>query len=362
VAPPATHADTGVECNLATYSRRGWCRLEQWAHLATAGTKHMYIADGGEQVLRDAADDGSWWRDSIRVFDGDFSYDEDRVTIVDSVIGLWALALMKSNTPEGMRVQALVREVGKDVIFPVSLCGNLIARLEALHAATQEHEHEKAERKRQAGALSTVSSERVSSSVKSIASGGTGRASGGTGRGRRRASSIVPVKRQRSLASMLAEAAAKERDRGDGLRRSKSGMRSSRRHSSAAGVQVVPEDGLSRPGKRFASSFSASGLRGRGSTSTSATHLSPMVSRATSLGAPPLDDRWCGMLPSRSESLPVSDTAPSSARAVCCHAASLATATGVHASPHGGAACAPSSTVASVGPGSCAAAVPVDPV
>jgi hypothetical protein len=33
--------------DLASYARRGWCRLEQWARLAQHSTEHMYVCDGG---------------------------------------------------------------------------------------------------------------------------------------------------------------------------------------------------------------------------------------------------------------------------------------------------------------------------
>ena len=49
-APFAMHADLNVECNLASYKRRGWCRAEVFSHVARRGTKNVYVAgfNGGE--------------------------------------------------------------------------------------------------------------------------------------------------------------------------------------------------------------------------------------------------------------------------------------------------------------------------
>eukprot|EP00966_Prymnesium_polylepis_P266317 6152271-Prymnesium_polylepis.2 len=35
------HVDKKQPCNGATYLRRGWCRLEQWARLTTGGIQDM---------------------------------------------------------------------------------------------------------------------------------------------------------------------------------------------------------------------------------------------------------------------------------------------------------------------------------
>ena len=42
VTPEVLHKDTRKPCNYETYSRRGWCRLEQWARLAARGTDDLF--------------------------------------------------------------------------------------------------------------------------------------------------------------------------------------------------------------------------------------------------------------------------------------------------------------------------------
>jgi len=46
-APAAMHADHKVECNLASYKRRGWCRAEVFSHIARRGISNVYVATGG---------------------------------------------------------------------------------------------------------------------------------------------------------------------------------------------------------------------------------------------------------------------------------------------------------------------------
>eukprot|EP00327_Prymnesium_parvum_P006168 CAMPEP_0182808378 /NCGR_PEP_ID=MMETSP0006_2-20121128/6617_1 /TAXON_ID=97485 /ORGANISM="Prymnesium parvum, Strain Texoma1" /LENGTH=754 /DNA_ID=CAMNT_0024934089 /DNA_START=89 /DNA_END=2353 /DNA_ORIENTATION=+ len=91
VAPHVLHADSGMECDPQTYARRGWCRLEQWARLASAGRDDMYLAKVDEVVEMDSHD--SWFEDSIMVFEGDFTCDSDKEKLVDTVVGLWAIML-----------------------------------------------------------------------------------------------------------------------------------------------------------------------------------------------------------------------------------------------------------------------------
>jgi len=48
IAPPAVHLDTQQLCDMETYQRRGWCRLEQFSYVCTGKTDSMLISTGGE--------------------------------------------------------------------------------------------------------------------------------------------------------------------------------------------------------------------------------------------------------------------------------------------------------------------------
>merc|ERR1712087_338272 len=93
------HIDTNQKCDLASYRGRGWTRLDQWAHISIGGLKNMYLYDG-ESVEKGAAivpfrENQELLTDAINPMGGNFSYDSDKHTIVDPMLGLWAAALEK---------------------------------------------------------------------------------------------------------------------------------------------------------------------------------------------------------------------------------------------------------------------------
>uniref|UniRef100_A0A7S4EWI0 Uncharacterized protein n=4 Tax=Chrysotila carterae TaxID=13221 RepID=A0A7S4EWI0_CHRCT len=127
VAPPALHCDKGTMCNAVTYSRRGWCRLEQWARLIAGGVGNMFIFDGTE--LMQFAGIDKWLKSAVHVYDGEFACDSDRVNLVDTVIGLWSLALLHRDSAEREKVISLVQE-HRESVFPVKYFGSLLEILE----------------------------------------------------------------------------------------------------------------------------------------------------------------------------------------------------------------------------------------
>ena len=44
-APTTIHAGSGAVCDTASYQRRGWCRLEQWARMSVGGLAHVYLSN-----------------------------------------------------------------------------------------------------------------------------------------------------------------------------------------------------------------------------------------------------------------------------------------------------------------------------
>jgi len=95
IAPEVVHADSLVECSPETYSRRGWCRLEQWARL-TAGREGMFLF-GGDRTLQllTSSEMDRWFHESVHVFEGDFTVPSDKDRISDTVLGLWAIAVLE---------------------------------------------------------------------------------------------------------------------------------------------------------------------------------------------------------------------------------------------------------------------------
>ncbi|CAK0792791.1 unnamed protein product, partial [Prorocentrum cordatum] len=130
VAPPCLHHDKLVECNSATYQRRGWCRLEQWARMTVGGLRDMYIYEGGnlEQLL----DRPHWYEASVKVFEGDFTVEADKYNIVDPVMGLWYIALLNADR---QNIDSLLIDLvnqNKESVFPAAYFEDYIGKLEAL--------------------------------------------------------------------------------------------------------------------------------------------------------------------------------------------------------------------------------------
>lgn len=100
IAPSTKHKDTKKVCDLVSYSKRGWCRLEQWGHLCTAGTRDMFFYDAKSAAMihLDSPDlpvprDCNWVHDSLLVYEGDYTKEDNKNDIVDVVLGLYAMVL-----------------------------------------------------------------------------------------------------------------------------------------------------------------------------------------------------------------------------------------------------------------------------
>mmetsp|Transcript_25284 Transcript_25284/g.65317 ORF Transcript_25284/g.65317 Transcript_25284/m.65317 type:complete len:451 (+) Transcript_25284:1-1353(+) len=135
VAPPCTHADTGAACDLESYQRRGWCRLEQWSAIASDHMDCIRIANSAGDVpprRPDESEASDWWLQAIHVFDGDFSAPADKSALVEPVLGLWALALhLRVSEQRAEHVCSLVDQC-KASVFPNAYFGSLVDRLEAI--------------------------------------------------------------------------------------------------------------------------------------------------------------------------------------------------------------------------------------
>ena len=101
-APDGVHQDTGLTCGLATYSQRGWCRAEMLSKAAGSGLSHILFCHGHNQVqeLRDLKEQCH----SFRVFEGSFTHDADKETLVQPSLGLFSLMLRQANKKALQRV------------------------------------------------------------------------------------------------------------------------------------------------------------------------------------------------------------------------------------------------------------------
>ncbi|KAL1529634.1 hypothetical protein AB1Y20_000576 [Prymnesium parvum] len=120
VAPQVLHADSQLECSPATYLKRGWCRLEQWSRL-TYGRKGMYLfGETRELQVLDSDAMREWCRSSIMVFEGDFTCQADKKRLCSTVLGLWAIAVLKKQGGKEYFLYDLVNE-NRRRVFPPEL-------------------------------------------------------------------------------------------------------------------------------------------------------------------------------------------------------------------------------------------------
>jgi len=108
-APDGVHQDTGLTCGLATYSQRGWCRMEMLSKAAGSGLSNILVCHGNNQVqeLRDLKEQCL----SFRVFEGSFTRDADKETLVQPSLGLYSLMLRQANKEA---VQRILDEINND--------------------------------------------------------------------------------------------------------------------------------------------------------------------------------------------------------------------------------------------------------
>jgi len=146
VAPPKVHTGTRKLCDKTSYSRRGWCRLEQWGHLCTRGMSSMYFYDGalGRILPLDDSpeDEGEdWFLDSIMVYEGDYTNPDNKAEMLDVVLGLYAMVLHSHHSNANLaRLYRLIMS-HTDRVFPREYFADLPEEL----AKMVEHDDEMVE-------------------------------------------------------------------------------------------------------------------------------------------------------------------------------------------------------------------------
>jgi hypothetical protein len=154
-APEASNFDSGTLCDAKSYQLRGWCRLEQWARMTVGGLRHMFLLEGSDLVP--IIDQPHWYSNSICVFDGEFTNDADKPKLVDSVLGLYGLALLGSRHDEDTAHIIELVATDKARIFPPHLFGDLPEVMERTVAAMKLRAPRKSLRKDVVSAeLSTI--------------------------------------------------------------------------------------------------------------------------------------------------------------------------------------------------------------
>ena len=133
VVPPTTHKTTGSTCDRDSYSRRGWCRLEQMAYVLIHGVAHAYIHDA--TTIRRLGEQQGWLESAIDVFGADFTCPSDKELLVDVLLGLFGFALLGRGSEAGEGAVGdgglfTLIEQRKGSVFPEAYFEDLIVLLE----------------------------------------------------------------------------------------------------------------------------------------------------------------------------------------------------------------------------------------
>jgi hypothetical protein len=138
-APDASHHDTGLPCNLESYSRRGWCRTEVMAKACSSGLDNMFICQGSGKDIRAYTKD-DFANVSLKVFEGDFSNRADMEFLVEPILGLYWQVLLNRDEPNMAAVHAEIQK-DKRSFFPAtdSVARNRMQLFGPLVEVIEEH-------------------------------------------------------------------------------------------------------------------------------------------------------------------------------------------------------------------------------
>jgi hypothetical protein len=104
--------------------------------MLVGGLDNMYVFESidGNNYLTPINQKGNWYRDSIHVFQADFTVDDDKFKLVDTVLGLYAHALLsRDEDTASQREDAWLHEEirsHKKTVFPDEYFEDLIPLLE----------------------------------------------------------------------------------------------------------------------------------------------------------------------------------------------------------------------------------------
>jgi len=90
IAPTVLHADTGAVCDIDTYSKRMWCRAEQLCYWLRNGDRAMYMASGEDGTVTRVGQNEGFLDSNLHVFQGTATKDEDKLSLVRPILGLYA--------------------------------------------------------------------------------------------------------------------------------------------------------------------------------------------------------------------------------------------------------------------------------
>jgi len=168
VAPESVHADTGAVCNLDTYKARGWCRLENWAAILRINElARVYVVSSGDgaelhNLESDPEYESLWWSTAVRVFDGQFTVEEDKALLVNTILGLWIFSLKRQSHASQRVLEVIGNE--REGVFPKRWCGKLVDTADGMLALRPGKPNEREQRADNESARAGILRTRVATS------------------------------------------------------------------------------------------------------------------------------------------------------------------------------------------------------
>ena len=100
-APPVKHKETGARCDLLSYRKRMWCRVEQLCFIMANSIESIYVATGVEDDEIVLATEDAHMQDQheltegLKVFQGTATDDSDKLKLVIPLLGMYAQMLRR---------------------------------------------------------------------------------------------------------------------------------------------------------------------------------------------------------------------------------------------------------------------------
>ena len=113
------------------------CRLEQWGHMCMWGMNEMYFYNMETGKNEALGEDAQWKYDSIMVFEGDFTVASDCERICDTVLGLWAKAIIEKRREGGDPFLYDIVNSHRERVFPRAMFPRAQQDLFEKHVAQQ---------------------------------------------------------------------------------------------------------------------------------------------------------------------------------------------------------------------------------
>ena len=94
--------------------------------MQAGGLGGMYLTKGAGEIEPLASYDETWTEEAIRVFEGEFTVDTDKIKMVNIVLGLWALTAAEiQQGGEMTQITRIITNNRNDVFPKVSAVGTI---------------------------------------------------------------------------------------------------------------------------------------------------------------------------------------------------------------------------------------------